>query len=145
MQKTILKIMLKDHLTIDSLLKLFIKQVENDFNDYKQVMQKFNRFKWNLEKHFFIEEKIIFTIYSSSNPENEDLLNLLKDHKNILWIINRIEEDLENKTKPKLMSLSETLRKHASFENEVFYPKLEDELSGDEKKLILDRSEEVVR
>jgi len=146
MKKTILNVMLKEHGKISQLLDDFINQVKEDFNNFEQVLEKFNRFKWTLEKHFFVEEKVLFSIYSSSSKEeSERIYSLLKEHQNMLWIINKIEEDLNNKNQPKFLSLSQLLNKHAKLENEILYPKLDEELSSDQKQLIIERAEEIIR
>lgn len=137
--------MLEDHGKINILLDYFLKQVEKNFNNYDEVFSRFNQFKWALEKHFFVEEKVIFSVYSLDDENEEDIFNLLKDHKDILWIINRIEEDLEDNIKPKIRSLKENLRRHIMFENNKFYPLLDEMLDEKQKQLILNRSKEVVR
>ena len=80
-------IMMKEHAKIHKLL-----------NKFKQDLDKgmFFEFKWTLEKHFFVEEKVIFTVYAMSSPEeSEDLFEILKRHKDILWLLRKMEEDIE--------------------------------------------------
>jgi len=145
MKKSIPKVMLEDHDKINNLFEEFLEQVEKGLEDHGTVMKKFFNFKWNLEKHFFVEEKVIFSVYSYSDEEESDaILGLVNEHKNMLWLVNRIEIDLEDKNIPKTMNLAEILKNHAQFENEILYPKLEEVLDKNEKQIILDRIRDVV-
>ena len=145
MNKSIPSVMMKDHDKLENLFEKFLKQVKSSFEDHATVMKKFFDFKWNLEKHFFVEEKVIFSIYNYSNEEESDAIRgVLNEHKNILWLINRIEIDLEDKKIPKTMNLAEILKNHAQFENKILYPKLEEVLDKNEKQIILDRIGDIV-
>lgn len=145
MRKTIPRIMLEDHGKINHMIQDFITELEKHPENHGEIVDKFFKFKWNLEKHFFVEEKVIFNIYASSKEEeSEEILRLLKEHKNMLWLIERIEEDLEENHTPRLGNLTKTLNGHINFENQILYPRLEEELGKNEKKLIVDRMNEVV-
>jgi len=135
MEKTISQLMKKEHEKINDLLEKFENSPEINI---------FSKFKWTLEKHFFIEEKVIFSVYQSCNEECEEMFDLLKQHKDILFLIDKIEDNLKN-SKSDIEDLKNLLKAHAIFEDRVFYPKLDDELSEDQKKLILERSEEIIR
>ena len=105
-------------------------------------------FKFNLEKHFFIEEKIIFSAYQIENQEDdEDIENLLKDHKNMLFLIKNIEETLSKDKKPirETGELKQIMSAHASFENQSFYPRIDKELSEEQKQMMIQRAEEEIR
>lgn len=142
----ICKIMLKEHKRIYNIFEKFKESVVHSDYISKEIKELFMKFKWNLEKHFFIEEKVIFTMYSSTIPgDSDNILRLLKEHKDMLWITNKIEEDIDNDIVPKFMRLSELLQEHADFEDCTFYPQLEERLSEKEKKLIIDRAKEVVK
>lgn len=141
MKKSLKEIMMRDHSLIHNLLQNFIKKINSSPKESKKL---FYKFKWTLEKHFFVEEKLIFKVFSDSQPDNEDMFELLKEHKDILWLISKIEEDLEENNKPKTTRLTEILSAHANFENNFFYPKLDENLNEDEKRLIINRLTEVV-
>lgn len=129
MMTNITNLMLQEHKEINKILEDLEK------NQNKELL---NRLKSSLERHFFIEEKIIFRIYSL-NKTGEDILDLIKEHKDILWIISKLEENLEKKLNLELSDLKELLNSHIKFENEFFYPKLEQELDKETKNLIIDR------
>lgn len=109
MKKSIPKIMLEDHRKINTMLSDFIEEAEKNPKNNTEIMNKFLKFKWNLEKHFFVEEKVIFGIYTNSKEdESEDIFKLLREHKNMLWLINRIEIDLIDNLPPKLENLNDS-------------------------------------
>ena len=123
--------MLQEHKEINQILE----NLEKNNQDSKKLLDKI---KFSLEKHFFIEEKIIFKIYSL-NKNNENILDLIKEHKDILWLINKLKENLKKELNLELSDLKELLVSHIKFENEFFYPKLEKELDKETKNLIIDR------
>jgi len=62
----ILDLMVKDH----NRLMVYLKDVENNLGrGFGFLSRSFNVFQWNLEKHFFVEERTIFTSY---NPDYVD-------------------------------------------------------------------------
>jgi hemerythrin superfamily protein len=135
-KNTIPEIMRKHHHQLEGLLNR-CKKYEQDFDAFRK---SFNRFKWELEKHFFTEERAIFTfIYSEDTESNEMKSHLLKEHNTILNELNRIESDMKNDNKIDFSGCWEMLKNHREFEEENFYPKLESELDGSKKKQIMDR------
>jgi len=141
--KSVCSIMLKEHDKIKNILEEFEKQ--NNQNNLFNAREVFEKFKWNLEKHFFIEEKIIFNVYQiESQEDDEDIETLLKDHKDILFLIKNIEESL---SKDKILlsepaELKQIIDAHVIFENESFYPRLDEELTEEQKQMIIERTEE---
>jgi hypothetical protein len=131
MKLSILRVMDKDHVKIKEILMDFEKEENKNFEKSKHV---FSRFKWVIEKHFFIEEKAIFNFYIvESTEENENLMRILKEHREILDLIVRAEESLFDQKRLDIDELKHYILAHAKFEDEVFYPKL-DEILDDEKK-----------
>jgi hemerythrin-like domain-containing protein len=142
MENTITKLMLKEHDKIDKLLNLLNKELNNNSENSYKI---FNRLKWIIDKHFFVEEKVLFSVYeNNSNEDNMDILRLLKEHKDIYWLLNKIEDSFESKTKIDLSGLRRLIKSHASFEDINFYPKLDKELKEEQKQLIFSRTEEII-
>lgn len=140
MEKTITKLMNKEHDKIEKLLGLLEK--ENNLENQRSI---FNRLKWMIDKHFFVEEKVLFSIYeSSSNEDNVDILKLLKEHKDIYWLLNKIEDSFESSKNISINELKRILKTHASFEDISFYPKLDRELNDIQKKVIFERTDELI-
>ena len=141
MNNSIIAIMDKEH---KRLLDLLLN-IENDLNDIDNLKRSINNFKWNLEKHFFVEEKVIFKIYSNSIAEEIiDLNILIKEHRDIFWLLKKIENSIPKVKIEDLENMKNDLLHHTDFEIKVFYPRLEEELEDEEKALIKDRLDEFV-
>lgn len=141
MPKELEKLMLKEHKRLDKLLD----NVEKDLEDHKKTQDNFSKFKWNLEKHFFTEEKVIFDSFvRMSGQQTSDTFHLLEDHVRIMNLIKIIEKRLNNKIKPKLHYLKKIIKIHRSFEDEDFYPRLDNDLSTEQKKQICKKIMEII-
>src|SRR3989339_834712 len=107
--KEITYIMLKEHAKIDSILI----DLENSLNNKEEAKAILNKLKWNLDKHFFVEEKVIFQIFNKlKEGESQDILELLKQHKDILWSIKTIQDSLSSNFKPQIKELKNIVRIH---------------------------------
>tara|TARA_Y100000310_G_scaffold341298_1_gene440016 strand:- start:1632 stop:2036 length:405 start_codon:yes stop_codon:yes gene_type:complete len=126
-------LMNKDHEHIEELLE----QLEK--NPTKFQLQKL---KFELEKHFLLEEKAIFEMYYTENEEDEKLVPILMEqHKTILAEINELNtEDILDITRLKTM-----LQKHSKLEDEKFYPKLDEILTTERKEAMLERIQTKLR
>jgi len=119
--------MLKHHGIINKLLSDFEK---TSAKDKKKAEGIFYSFKWNLEKHFFVEEINIFPITDRNNRiESNQLNNLLRDHKDFRKIVDNLEDELNEGKKPAVNILKELLFAHEKRETESFYPRLDSRLS----------------
>ena len=133
--------MLKHHAIVNKLLLDFEKVPENDTYEFVKL---FNLFKWNLNKHMFIEEENIFPVSDRNNKkEMNELKNLLKDHKDIREIVENLYEEILDERKPNAQILRELLMTHEKREVESFYPLLDSRLSEEKKKDILEKVKEV--
>ena len=95
MKKTsILDLMVKDHLR---LLK-YSDNVEKAERDDESLQRTFDLFEWNLEKHFFVEERAIFTSYNPDYIEDGHQLftNLSKQHTSILEKVESLRKRLRS-------------------------------------------------
>jgi iron-sulfur cluster repair protein YtfE (RIC family) len=111
---SILDVMATDH---TRLLK-YLQGLKNNLTHNPKVLSKsFTIFQWNLEKHFFVEERAIFTAY---NPENIDdgyqlFSDLSKQHTVILENVESLRKNLRS-AKPKDVSdLKTMLLNHKKF------------------------------
>lgn len=143
--KSINEAMIQDHEIINKLLNSFKEKLNSSY-DYKELLKSFFSFKWNLEKHFFIEEKIIINEYAAKikNPQDSEINHILKEHKEMLEILNEIQDTLDTGEKPSLDELTDLLNAHEKNEDHYFYPKLDEELDVENKKLILERCKEII-
>ena len=140
MVETIEKLMMREHADIHYLLCGFEVELSEEIATLKE---EFNKFKWALEKHFFVEEKVIFSIYSGEENMN-NLDTVLKEHKDIILLIKKAEENL-NQGHLDIFDIKTIIEAHAAFEDDVLYPKLDEELDENQKELILDRASEIIR
>ena len=143
-QISILSLMIKDHSKLDDLIKKLDETSKQDFDSMKEA---FTKFEWELEKHIFTEEKTIFTSY---NPEDvaegyKMLPELTKQHNYIVNKLNNWREDIHKKrVLNDVYSFKEFLDNHRQFEEEKVYPKLDESLSGNDKKHIVAKINEMI-
>jgi hemerythrin-like domain-containing protein len=133
--------MKEEHVRINSLLE----KVTLEITDYEKTKANFSKFKWNLEKHLFTEERAIFSMFSSvSGAETNDIFHLLSDHSKIMNLVKHLDKQLRNKIQPRLNPLQNLISSHERFEDSHFYPKLEEDLTSSQKQEIISRISEVL-
>jgi len=139
----ILDVMVKDH---NHLVK-YLKDVENNLtSDFQILLNLFNRFKWNLEKHFFVEERAIFTSYNPNNIENgyHYFSELSKKHTIILEKVESLGKSIQMGESLDFSELKTLLLKHQKYEEEKVYPVLDLEIDEGEKHLMIERINDVL-
>lgn len=136
---SIVKVMDKDHKKIINLLNIFEKEIINHFNSSHITFEKL---KWNIEKHFFIEEKAIFDL-DNFEENKDDIEMLIKDHLEIYNLLYEVENAIYKNKIPNLNVLIKALNSHSNYEDEVFYPRLDELLSNDQKLNMINRIKEV--
>jgi iron-sulfur cluster repair protein YtfE (RIC family) len=135
-------IMARDH---DVILKLL-----NEFNycmDQDNQIQKkaFEKFLWEIEKHIFTEEKVVFTLY---NPENLEegykmIPQLMKEHDIINKRLNEMRKNIYTGKPCDSQGFKDILIKHKDFEERSLYPILDEELDEKDKEMIINRINEI--
>ena len=142
-ENDILSRMIDDHSIIEKLMDDFEKDIDKD---YELLKKSFTKFEWKLEKHIFTEEKVVFTNY---NPEDVTegyrmLPELTKQHNYILNQLSNWRKELVNKKKIEgFYTFKKVLVNHKIFEENEVYPKLDQSLTESDKKLIIDRLNEI--
>jgi len=143
MKSTIIsETMVKNHGKIYKLLIDFEKSIgQNE----QTMMKAFNTFLWELEKHFFTEEKAIFTAYE---PEDEYegyamIPELIKEHKEIFDRLKVMKKSFKKKKAFDFQGFKELLMKHKDFEDEKVYPKFDQELDEEDKRIIIYRINDI--
>ena len=144
--KSILSLMVKDHVKLIDLINKFEEKSREDFDS---MLKAFYKFEWSLEKHIFIEEKAIFTSY---NPEDvtegyKMLPELTKQHNYIVNTLNNWRRAARNKkmiSSSEIYSFKEFLTRHREFEEQKVYPRLDESLSDQEKQHIVAKINEMV-
>jgi hemerythrin superfamily protein len=138
----ILDLMLKDH----NRLIEYLKDVENNLGrDFGFLSNSFNTFQWNLEKHFFVEERAIFAAYNPSEPDQEYnfFSDLMDQHTDILEEIESLRKKLQKREPFDLSELKKLLVKHKNFEEKSIYPLLDQNIDEGEKDFIIDRIKDI--
>lgn len=138
--ETITLLMIKEHKKIQSMLNLFEK--EENFEKKEKLC---NKFKWTIQKHVFVEEKAIFSFSQDiAGGIVSDVFKLMEEHGEILNLIKDIEDELDENTPLSIYNLKNFLRRHEKFEEELFYPKLDQILNNQQKTELIERIKEVV-
>ena len=138
----ILDLMVKDH----KILLDYLKDVEYNLGrDFGFLSNSFNSFQWNLEKHFFVEERAIFVTYNPDNPDKEYdyFSDLMNQHTKILEKIESLRNKLQKREPFDLNELKKLLIEHKTFEEKNIYPVLDKEIDECEKRLIIDRIKDI--
>jgi len=139
----ILDLMVRDH----NRLMEYLKDVEKNLGrDFGFLSNSFNVFQWNLEKHFFVEERAIFTSY---NPDRIDegyevFLDLSEQHTEILKKIESLRKKLQRREPFDLNEIKNLLIKHKTFEEKNVYPVLDQEIDEGEKRFIIERINDII-
>ena len=138
----ILDLMLRDH----NRLMEYLKDVENNLgHDFGFLSNSFNTFQWNLEKHFFVEEKAIFISYNPDEPDKEYTYfsDLMDQNTEFIAIIESLRKRLQKRDPFDLNDLKKLLVKHKTFEEKSIYPVLDQEIDDCTKRVIIDRIKEI--
>jgi hypothetical protein len=138
----ILDLMIKDH----NRLMEYLKDIENNLaSDFGFLSNSFNTFQWNLEKHFFVEEKAIFISYNPDEPDKDYKFfsDLMDQHTEILTIIESLRKKLQKREPFDLNELKKLLVKHKTFEEKNIYPVLDQEIDDCTKQVIIERIKEI--
>ena len=140
----ILPLMVKDHCKIEELINDLEEKSKLDFDS---MNKSFSKFEWKLEKHIFIEEKVIFTSYKPDDVTQgfKMLPELTNQHNFILNKINNWREDLRKKRNlTNIYGFKEFLIKHKNYEEKEVYPKLDEALTENDKKIIIAKINEII-
>ena len=132
-------LMSSDHCRIEKHLEEFRGSVGAP--DQKK---KFTDFRWELEKHLFMEEKAIFTFARNEDKEDfEAIPKLEREHDEIIDLLKKIEtvmkEGKKQEAREEVDKLCNLLIKHKEFEDSKIYPKLDVELNDEQKNIITKR------
>ena|SRR3989344_5540759 len=143
MGKEITILMLKQHNFLNGLLKKY-EALETKNRNLSKIKDYFYNFKWNLDKHFFIEEKDIFVVTDLNDKKEFELMkSLLKDHEDLRETAKKMAEEILEGHKPSSFVLSNILLGHEKREVKIFYPKLDSRLPAKEKKDIIEKSRDI--
>lgn len=136
MEETIAFLMKQDHGRISKLLD----DVDKSIDQKKDVHHVLTQFSKALQEHFLIEEKVIFDKITKADGDCYTILmDLLKEHKTILLKLIELEEDVANKKDFDFNGFCTVLHKHKVFEDDKFYPMLDEDLDPEVQAEIVRR------
>jgi len=134
--------MARDHDKIIKLLNHFGKCIDFD----KQTLKKaYDTFTWELEKHIFSEEKIIFISYKFEDYEKgyKMVPQFMKDHDIIYNKLKEMRKTIYFDESCDFQEFKDILLKHKNFEENSFYPVLDQELDETTKNILINRINEI--
>ncbi len=144
MHESVESIMCMEHKRIIS----YITDFEIAFGlDKKEAKRRWRKLKWNIEKHFFVEEKAIFNFFNDvSGEEISEIFAIMDEHGKILALVKEIERNLKNEDiTPETIKLKMLLSSHTNFEDSTIYPMLDSRLNDEQKREIINRAQEIIR
>lgn len=128
-------LMIQQHAKLHKLL--------TDYETEAKISKKkglFSDFKTNLEKHFLIEELNLFNLAQPKNKKQEqEVQNLFRDHEDLRNTSSEMVAELLSNTVPNPSVFKKILLNHEKNEIDIFYPRLDNELSKEDKATILTR------
>jgi hemerythrin superfamily protein len=141
-ETNILDVMVKDH---KRLLKS-LNDIENNIkDDYENLLESFNKFEWSIEKHFFVEERAIFSYYNPNKIEESHHLfkDITKQHTQILEHIESLRNRLRMSKTIDVSDVKKMLIKHKNLEEKNVYPLLDSEIGEGEKRFMIERINDI--
>ncbi len=139
-RETIARVMMVDHGKVVQLLKKFENSLEGE--DIKTIIDSYDALHKKLDNHFEMEEHVIFDhLTDPSQGVKEDLALIMKEHITIMDYLKHFWGMLQNGPeipgKDDFELFLNMLKNHARFEDEIFYPRLDEQLEVTEKAEIV--------
>ena len=141
---TLVELMMNDHARLERLLDKLEDHVDAD---YPMMRKAFNTFEWELEKHLFVEEKAIFTQYSPDDiAEGYQMLPVItKQHTFIVNTLDTWRKQVRNNQRLEgFHDFKQFLIKHKKYEENDVYPRLDESLTEEQKRHMIERIQEIV-
>jgi iron-sulfur cluster repair protein YtfE (RIC family) len=140
-ENSILNLMVAHHALLNALFVLFRDQAKEKS---PKTAASLTELKWETKKHFFVEESVIFDFVIMENYGVLATINQLKDeHVTMLNDLEGFSENIDQITSKDLENFYNFLESHREIEEKELYPKLDKELSEEQKSQIIARINEV--
>jgi len=137
MVQNILDLMVIQHGLLESLFSTFKSEIKTDS---KKARETLSEFSWELKKHFFAEEQVIFNFMSWKEPGISAIIDQLKkEHSMMLDGAEKISAAEDFMGQEIVESFAELLKSHRGIEEKDLYPKLDSALSDVQKEQIINR------
>ena len=137
----ILDTMLGHHALIDLLLTTFKDALAQNLELAERL---FDEFRWELDKHIFAEERVVFRFCEPLESEIcRIVLGLVKEHDLMIEMLNEVKSNLATKERPDISEFQELLTAHRQVEEKTLYPELDKKLDETQKEMIIARVNEI--
>jgi hemerythrin superfamily protein len=135
-KENITGLMLKSHCKLEVLLKNF--KVGTD-KDVDSISDNFEEFAKELKNHLFVEEEAIFKfIGPMRNEEYQEIIpDLISEHNLLLEKLSDLKEKIVEGNDIDITNFEKLLVQHKNYEEEFFYPQLEEKLEESQKEKII--------
>jgi hemerythrin superfamily protein len=140
-ENTILNLMVSHHALLGALFTLFRDEAKESSS---RAGSSLSELTWETKKHFFAEENAIFNLPQIKTMQVYDMVNHLKDeHIKMLNDLKDFSDNLDKITDEKIEEFFKLLEDHRKVEEQELYPKLDKELSTEQKTQIVARINEI--
>jgi hemerythrin-like domain-containing protein len=141
MVENILGLMVIQHGMLESLFSVFQLELKKDQEKAKKSLSEFS---WELKKHFFIEENVIFNFMSWKDSAITIVIDQLKkEHSIMLEMTEKMLNDFSVTAEQNSEQLAELLKSHRGVEEKNLYPRLDADLSEAQKDQIIKRANQI--
>ena len=139
----ILNLMIGHH----ALIEVYFSILKDKLSSQQNVSEDLEKFKWQIEKHFFVEEKVVFD-YDHFRIKNEKVYQLVKEltneHVIIIREVERFSKQITDNEKPDMSGFQKLLEDHRKTEENELYPILDKELDESKKEEIVKRVNDII-
>jgi len=140
-ESSILNLMMSHHALLAALLKVYRDDL---FKNPKSAAEALEDFEWELDKHIFTEEKVIFRFCKPDELAACAIVKRLEqEHTIMLEMVQGLKQDLEDKAEADAEKFEGLMLRHVAVEETELYPRLDQELSTILKEEIIGRINEI--
>lgn len=140
---TISSLMVRHHIAIS----LLLKTLEESFRQKSETAEELlGEFRWELEKHIFVEEKAIFGFCGNtlSGKICETMMSLRAEHEIMLNMLDAVKIGMKaEKDTIDILDFQSLLLRHVKTEEESLYPELDNVFNPKQKEKIINRINEI--
>lgn len=141
MVENILNLMVMQHGMLESLFSVFQLELKNDQEKAKQSLSEFS---WELKKHFFIEESVIFNFMAWKESAITTVIDQLKkEHSIMLEMVEKMSNEFPLMAEQNAEPFLKLLQSHRGVEEKNLYPRLDADLSDPQKDQIIKRANQI--
>lgn len=130
----------QEHVKLGKLWQDFLEEYKKDSLKSRVFL---DQFKWQLQKHFLMEEISIYEL--SQNIKGEEvgtIFDLMEDHGALRSLLLELDKTLSENSQEKISEFRTALDKHEHFEDNNFYPMLDEYLNDNQKLIIVNKIKE---